>query len=270
MTQIPLWRLFASARVGLAAAGLFFAATLGNPSNGVADETDARNLLKSMSDYLAAQQAISFNYDASFEVITKEDQKLSLASSGSVTINRPDKLRATRAGGFADIELIFDGDALTVLGKGVNVYTRIDVPGTIDHLIDQLRDRYGIPLPAADLLTSDANAVMMQDVNDVKDLGSGVIGGVECDFLAFRTDEVDWQIWIAQGDQPYPCRYAIVSKKVANAPQYSVQFRNWKTGGDVAEDDFQFVNTSDAKMIDLEEFAGIEGLPEHFKRGDAK
>ena len=58
----------------------------------------------------------------------------------------------------------------------------------------------------------------MADVIDVKDLGSGVIGGVECDHLAFRTKEVDWQIWIAQGNRPYPCRYVITSSKVAQAP----------------------------------------------------
>jgi hypothetical protein len=40
---------------------------------------------------------------------------------------------------------------------------------------------------------------LMPEVVDAKDLGSGVIGGVECDHLAFRTKEVDWQIWIAEG-----------------------------------------------------------------------
>jgi hypothetical protein len=58
-------------------------------------------------------------------------------------------------------------------------------------------------------------------VTDVKDLGSGVIGGVECNHLAFRTPDVDWQIWIAQGDRPYPCLYVITSPKVAGYPQYS-------------------------------------------------
>ena len=37
---------------------------------------------------------------------------------------------------------------------------------------------------------------LMPSVIDANDLGSGVIGGVECDHLAFRTEEVDWQIWI--------------------------------------------------------------------------
>jgi hypothetical protein len=65
----------------------------------------------------------------------------------------------------------------------------------------------------------------MSEVNDVKDLGSGVIHGVECDHLAFRTKEVDWQIWIGQGARPYPCRYVITSKKVTGWPLPSARHR---------------------------------------------
>ena len=59
----------------------------------------------------------------------------------------------------------------------------------------------------------------MEGVVDGKDLGSGVIDGVECDSLAFRTEEVDWQIWIAHGDRPYPCRFVITTKQLTNRPQ---------------------------------------------------
>ena len=30
-----------------------------------------------------------------------------------------------------------------------------------------------------------------------------VIGGIECHYLAFRTKDVDFQIWIAQGAKPH-------------------------------------------------------------------
>jgi hypothetical protein len=60
----------------------------------------------------------------------------------------------------------------------------------------------------------------MPQVIDTKDLGSGVIGGVEYDHLAFRTNEVDWQIWIAQGARPYPCRYVSTSKLVDDGPPW--------------------------------------------------
>jgi hypothetical protein len=77
-------------------------------------------LLKAMSDYLAAQQALSFEYDTNLEVVTKQKQKLGLASSGTVTLNRPDKLRATRTGGFANVEFVFDGNTVMLFGKNAN------------------------------------------------------------------------------------------------------------------------------------------------------
>jgi len=177
---------------------------LGTAAGVSADEADAKRILKAMSDYMGAQKSLSFEFDAVLEVVTTDEQILALASSGSVILKRPDKIRVTRAGGFADVAMFFDGKTLTLLGKNLNEYTQLEVPGTIDHLVDELRDTYQRPLPAADLLLSNSYDELMRDVVDVKDLGSGVIGGVECDFLAFRTDEVDWQIWIAQGKRPYP------------------------------------------------------------------
>jgi hypothetical protein len=243
---------------------------LGTSAGVKADEADAKRILKSMSDYMAAQKSLSFGFDATLEVVTSDEQKLALASSGTLTLKRPDKIRVTRAGGFADIEMSFDGKTLTLLGKNHNLYTQIDVPGTIDHLVDELKDTYNRPLPAADLLLSNSYDALMLDVVDVKDLGSGVIGGVECDYLAFRTSEVDWQIWVAQGQHPYPYRYVITSKLIRSGPQYTIQLRNWKTGDEVAATDFSFKNPTQADKVELADLKGANDLPDHFKKGDAK
>lgn len=235
-----------------------------------ADEADAKRILRAMSDYMAAQNSLSFEFDAILEVVTQEDQKLALASSGSLTLNRPGKIHVARSGGFADVEMFFDGKTLTLVGKNLNLYTQLDVPGTLDHLVDELKDTYNRPLPAADLLLSDAYTALMLDVVDIKDLGSGVIGGIECDTFAFRTNEVDWQIWIAQGDRPYPCRYVITSKGISSGPQYSVQIRDWKSGKEVAKTDFHFKNPTHAQKVDLKDLKGTDDLPSHFTKGDAK
>ena len=235
-----------------------------------ADEADAKRILKAMSDYMAAQKSLSFDFDATLEIVTHDEQKLALASSGSVTLNRPDKIHFTRAGGFADVEMSFDGKTLTLLGKNHNLYAQVEIPGTIEHLVDELKDKYHRPLPAADLLLSNSYDALMLDVVDTKDLGSGVIGGVECDYLAFRKNDVDWQIWIAQGKHPYPYRFAITSKLVSGGPQYTIQFRNWKTGGEVAATDFHFKNPTKAEKVELKDLKGANDLPDHFVKGDAK
>lgn len=250
------------ARYVKACAAVFAVVAMTGISAAHADEAEAKALLKGMSDYMGAQKAISFDYDTSLEFVTKEDQKLALASSGTVTLDRPDKIRATRHGGFADVEMVFDGKTLSLLGKDKNIYAQAEVPGTIDHLVDELREKFGKPLPAADLLMSDPYGQLMPMVTDVKDLGSGVIRGEECDHLAFRTSEgVDWQIWIAQGERPYPCRYVVTSTKIASHPQYTIDVRSWKTGDQVAADDFSFKAPADAKQVKPEELHDLDELP---------
>jgi hypothetical protein len=230
-----------------------------------AGEADAKDLLKAMSNYLASQKAMSFSYDTNLEVVTKDHQKLLLASSGKVEVGRPDKIRVTRAGGFANVELLFDGKMMTLLGKDANLYTQVEVPGTIDHLVDELKDKLQRPLPGADLLLPDVYGALMHDVTDVKDLGSGVIAGTECDHLAFRNMDVDWQIWIAQGDRPYPCRYVITARDVDQAPQYSIQITDWKAGTDVTADDYGFENTTSARQVDIEKLGNVDELPTQFR-----
>ena len=119
---------------------------------------------------MAAQKAISFDYDTVLEVVTKESQKLGLASSGSMRLNRPDKIYATRVGGFANVEYAFNGTTLTMLGKNANVYAQVDSPGTLDQLVDQLRDKFHRPIPGADLLMSNIYDQLMPEVVDAKDL----------------------------------------------------------------------------------------------------
>src|SRR4051812_31510751 len=119
------------------AASLALVIALGVADGARAGDAEAKTLLKGMSDYLAAQKTISFGYDTNLDVVTKDHQKLLLASSGAIDLSRPDKIRATRHGGFANVEIIFDGTTLTLLSKEANSYAQVEVPGSLDHLIDE-------------------------------------------------------------------------------------------------------------------------------------
>ena len=98
-------------------------------------------------------------------------------------------------------------------------------------------------------------------MTEVRDLGSGVIRGEECDHLAFRSAEVDWQIWIAQGDVPHPCRFVITSRDVEGWPQYTLDFSAWGAGA--LEPVFAFEAPAGAQKVevkdipDLDEVGGI-------------
>jgi len=130
-----------SGATALVAASLALTVWLGSPADAQAGEEFAQSRLKAMSDYMVAQSAMSFTCDAILEVVTEDEQKLALASSGAVTLSRPDKIRTMRSGRFANVEMIFDGTTLTILDNNQNLYTLLEIPGTIDNLA--LRARQG-------------------------------------------------------------------------------------------------------------------------------
>lgn len=227
-----------------------------------AQDNPTETLLRAMTDYLAAQDALAFSYDSSLDVVTTDGQKLTLAASGEVHLARPDRFAATRKGGFADAVMTFDGTTLTLVGNLANTYAEIEAPGSFDALVTLLKQTYGAPLPAVDLLTTDAFEALTAGVTEARDLGSGVIGGVECDHLAYRAGEVDWQIWIARGDVPYPCRYAITTRDVEGWPGYVIEVRDWRTGADAAGDFTPAIpecatRVEPGDLADLDETGGI-------------
>ena len=256
-------------RPGSAAAAARAALLLGLVLPGAvqADEAFARSQIDAMSRYLAAQPALSFDFDTSLDVVTADDQKLTIASSGSVALQRPDKLRVVRQGGFATVEATFDGKVLSVLNRDAMAYAQADLPGTIDTVVTYLHDELGRPVPGADLLLTDPAAVLMDGATDVKDLGAGVIDGTVCDHFAVRTAEVDWQIWIAQGEAPYPCRYVITNKDVAGWPEYRLDVSSWGKGSAAAE--FAFAPPEGAKLADVREIPDLDEVAGVFVKNGA-
>ncbi len=224
----------------------------------MAAESDAIQLITAMSEFLSQQEELSFNYDFMLEVVTTDAQKLAIASSGSIAMERPGNIHATRHGGFATVEVTFDGNTFSLLNADANAFAQIPFTGTVDSLITTLRDTYGSHLPGADLLSSDVAAHLLADVTDVKDLGSGVIRGVECDHLAFRAPEVDWQIWIAQGDAPYPCRYIITTTDGPQAPQYTLDLYGWGEGQ--ASADFALSPPEGVEVMDIKSVPHFDSL----------
>ena len=126
------------------AAAFIFAAALsfmvGAPSGARADEAAAKGLVKAMSDYLAAQKAISFSYDTDREVVTRDGQKLAVANSGTVTVNRPDKAHVTRHG-----YAVFDCDAFDRNKRNHVGGAHARMRALMLRQVDQLR---GLPYPA--------------------------------------------------------------------------------------------------------------------------
>lgn len=231
-------------------------------------QDDAKAILKKMSDYIAGQQNFSMTFDSDVEVITTDLQKIQFTNSGKMLVSRPDKVFAERKGGYSDVALFLDGKTLTVLGKHVNAYAQGNAPGSIDQTIDALRSD-GAEMPGADLVLSNVYEALSEGVLEAKHIGEGVIEGVECEHLAFRNEDTDWQLWVEKGERPIPRKYVITSKAVAAAPQYTLLIKEWKEE-QPPSDAFTVALPADAKKVDFKELKAMDEVPEGVVIGESQ
>ena len=257
-------------RWAAAAAALVSGAMLIAPAAQAQSQDDALKVLKSMSDYVSAQKTITLSYDTDIEVITPDIEKIQFASSGEVMLSRPDKLHASRVGGYANVEMFFDGKTVSILGKNLNAFTQVDAPGTVDQLVDTLRNKFGVTLPGADLLLTNSFDALSADVIKGVHVGEGVVAGFECEHLAFRNEDTDWQLWVQKGDKPIPRKFVITSKTVAGAPQYTLVIRDWKTDAPAKADFFAFTPPDGAKKLDPAALASLDEVPPGLPIGGKK
>lgn len=250
-------------RAGFRAAWSSAAALLLLAMTSPARADDPTKILKAMADYLGGQKTLSASFESDIEIITPELQKIQFVSSGQIKLSRPDKLRVSRTGGYSDIDLVYDGKTLALYGNDAKSYVQAEAPGTVDEMVAGMQARSGLGMPGTDLILSNAFDELMATTIEGKHIGQGVIDGVECEHLAFRTPDTDWQIWIEPGAKPVPHKYVITSKTLAGAPQYTLRIKDWKTDAFADADTFVFKAPAGATKIDLNAvaMAGFDELP---------
>ncbi len=212
-------------------------------------DPEADKILKSMSTYLGSLSAFSMEADIDMEILNFEGQKLQLSSSVVFNIERPGKLHIERQGAIADTELFFDGKTLSIYGNNYNAYYQIEQRGTIDDAINAFNTEIGLDAPGGDLLHADSYSGLASGVTSSAYHGTAFVGGVECHYLTFREDIVDWQLWVKVGDEPLPMKYVITTKWMTGAPQHSLRYRNWNTKAKIKPDQFIFSAPKGAKKL---------------------
>lgn len=230
----------------------------------------AIEIVKRMATFVGSEKDITLAYDSELEVVTPQMEKLQFNSSGKASLSRPDKFRVSRTGGYANVELIYDAKSLTVFDKDADSYAVEPATGSIDSVVERLRNEWMQDLPAADLLTTDSFDALMADVIEAKYIGPAVVGGVDCEHVAFRNHDTDWQLWVESGERPIPCKMVITSKTVGGAPQYSVQVTDWQSGQAFPADTFTFAPPSGAKKVEFRALANIDELPSGATAGESK
>lgn len=224
-------------------------------------ESNATAILKAMSDYVGSQKTIKLAFDSDIEIITPQLEKIQFTNSGEALLHRPEKLRAHRKSGHADVVMFFDGKSVKIYEKNINGYAQFEAPESVDQLFHALREGHGIALPGADILLSNSYETLVAGVMEAKYIGLGIIDGIACEHLAFRNFDTDWQLWVEAGENPIPRKMVVTSKTMNSAPQYTVRIKSWETDVKTSPSDFTFTPPADAKTLDHNALIEFDELP---------
>jgi len=209
----------------------------------------AVRILKQMTDFLDGLQQFSVNTHSMIEELHVSGHRVDFDLSATVTVKRPNKLRAVRTGGLMDQRFFYDGRTLTLYNPSQKVYATQPAPDTIEKMIDFARETVGILLPSADLLYRNAFPLLMQDVNLAVLVGKPVVNGVKYDHLLFSRPGVDFQVWVAEGKKPLPARYIVTETDNPLRLSISTILKDWNISPAVDDAQFKFVPSKGTQAI---------------------
>jgi hypothetical protein len=211
----------------------------------------AMQKMKRMSDFLDAQQQFSVETQSIVEELKFSGHRVDYDLTASVLVKRPNRLSAVRTGELLNEHLFYDGKTLALYRPADKSYAAAPAPDTIEKMVDFARETVGILLPAADLVYRGAYPLMMQDVSLAAVVGKATINGVSCDHLLFSRPGVDFQIWIASGEKPWPCKYVVTETDTPTKLSITTFLSNWNFAPAVQDAKFTFVPPKDARQIPL-------------------
>ena len=219
-------------------------------------QDSAVQALRTMSNYLMQQRTLQINTVGSLDVVTDSGQRIQLDGTTTYKIRRP---------GFvidyvSDIKsrrFIYDGKTFTVYSPKLGFYASAPAPATNREVLDTIYNKFGISLPLEDLFRwgDGSSAARLQALQSAYNVGTATIDGVATNHYAFREKDVDWEVWIQQGDQPLPRKLVIVDRSDPAKPTFSTRL-SWTMNPTFTDADFTFVPDANAKKIQLATFKG--------------
>jgi hypothetical protein len=200
-------------------------------------EPRAMDLLKAMSERLAAAKTLSFTAAAGFEFPSKLGPPLVYTTRYDVALQRPDKFRVLMPGDGPASEFYYDGKSMTAYAPVENLAAVADAPPTIDAMLKRAYESASIFFPFTDLVLADPYSALTGGKLAFYIGPSGTVGGVKTEMIAWANDDVFLQIWIGVDDK-LPRRVRAMFSTDPLMLRHDLELSNWQLNGPIAADAF--------------------------------
>ena len=212
-------------------------------------EPEARQALERMSAYLGTLTTFEIRTQTSLDIVTEIGQRVQIDGTAHYKVRRPNGFVIDVVTDLKKRSFYYDGKRFTVFSPAHEFYATVDAPDTILKTLDVLWDQFGLALPLEDLFRwNDSKSGRKEDLSSGFLVGPATIDGVLTNQYAFRQGEVDWSVWIEQGDRPLPRKLMIIDRGQAEQPAYVARLA-WTLNPTFPADTFTFKAGPNAKSI---------------------
>ena len=211
---------------------------------------DARALLIRMADLIGKTPRLSVTVRSSYDTLQTSGQKIEWNEVRTLTVSRPDRLRieAEKSNGARTL-VVFNGKEITAFDEAGRAYAQASQPGGVDETLVYVVRDLKMRLPLAVLFTSRAGSDLDRRVRSVEYVEKTGILGAPAHHLIGRTDTVNFQVWISDGDQPLPQRIVLTYPDAAGQPEVRAQFSAWNLAAQPADALFAFTPPAGTSKI---------------------
>src|SRR5262245_2930746 len=114
-------------------------------------DAKAMDALRAMGKLLAELKQFAVEVEETTEdTLDETGQKIQLSNRLKAVVARPEGVRATLRGDTTDVEFVYDGKGAVLFNRARNAYVTFPIKGSIDTMMDELHERFGVTMPVAE------------------------------------------------------------------------------------------------------------------------
>jgi hypothetical protein len=231
-------------------ANMLLAANEKQAANDVTQDSEAKVILLKMASLVAEAKAFSVTTRSGYDAIQSDGQRIEFGEKRQTLLQRPSHLlvESVRSDGDRG-QLFFDGQTITAFKVDDNVFARIEKTGTLDNVLVYLSKELKIILPMARMLHTDFPQYLEKAMTSINYVEDNPLFDIPTDHIAVRSNEVDMQIWVAQGRKPLPRRIVLTYRNAPGQPQFWTDFLDWDLSPMIDTDSFTFTPNEGAERV---------------------
>ena len=209
----------------------------------------ATEILAKAREYRATLSSYAFKAALYEDVVGDGKVIETIKTDVDAKVKRPDKLRVEVKNKYKDRTSYLNNGLFTMVDHGYGYYGQLKTPKEIDKALDFIFNKYGINAPLAAFLYT--HMEKRTHFTKGKYFGTREIGGVACDYVAFRSKGQELHLWIARGEKPLVINFVLIDLSSSAKPKTSASLK-WDTDVKFSDSIFTFVPSKGLHKIEVE------------------